>query len=171
MKTIKVILGIICMLLVNACSTTVDNEVNVLPDNPGIVISSQTFSYRNDNGDNLLTNGTYKDEYLSLIATDENFNDLYIEGILVADIPNIAEIRGKDDEIIQLFFGRTYSYDEINNSSIAYYKLKYDENKYDTITVLFYYNNENGYSEYITDVIYNGVEYPATGTIEIVKEE
>ncbi len=109
MKTIKIILGIICMLLVNACDTTIDNEVIVLPDGfPTYIFPDQNFSYSNTNGDNLLTNGTYKDEYLSLIATDENFNDLYIEGELIADVANIAEIRGKDDDIISLFFWLRY---------------------------------------------------------------
>ena len=172
MKNYKIIfLGFLFMTLVMGCDTTSDNEVIVHPDGdvPIHINSSQAFSYSNNNGENLLANGTYKDEHLSLIATDENHNDLYIEGQLIADIENIAEIRSKGDNLIELFFGRDI--DNGENSRIGYYKLKYDENKYDSIVVHFYYSLQNGRYHYITDIVYNGVEYVATDIIEIIKEE
>lgn len=178
MKILRIILGFIMVLFIS-CDNAPDNEVIFMPFPHSYVYNMQSFSYKTSEGDNLFMLGIYKEEYLSLIATDENYNDLYINGVLVADIEDVVSIadikRDEQGNIISLNlgFGRTYSYDEANNSAIAYYKLKYDDNKYDTITVHYYYSLKNGTHHYITKVVYNGIEYPANEfvTIEIIKEE
>ncbi|WKW47034.1 hypothetical protein P3875_02955 [Myroides sp. JBRI-B21084] len=172
MKFFKTILSIMVISFISGCSENTlsngeDDNVNPFPEEK--VNVQQTFSYKNKNGEGLFDIGEYKTEYLSLIATDENFNDLYINGQLVADIVNISEIRSIGNNSLDLFFGRTYAFDEPNKSAIAYYKLKYNENKYDTITVHYYYSLVNGTYNYITSVNYNGTEYPAQDIIEIIK--
>lgn len=170
MKFLKRILSIMVIsCIIISCNDNGEDGVTPFPDEK--VNVQQAFSYKNSNGEGLFDIGIYKTEYLSLIATDENFNDLYINGQLVADIVNISEIRSVGNNSLDLFLGRTFAFDEPNNSAIAYYKLKYAENKYDSITVHYYYSLVNGTYNYITSVVYNGVEYPETGIIEIIKEE
>jgi len=177
MKTFKIVLAFIIGFCIYSCDNTADNEIIIKPFPPSNVNTQQAFSYKNRNGEGLFNVGIYKTEYLSLIATDENFNDLYIDGILVADIENVLGIadinRDEQGNVIglNLGFGRDFDRDETNNSAIGYYKMKYNENKYDTIIVHFYHNLQKGTQHYITSVVYNGAEYPATGIIEIIKEE
>lgn len=172
MRILKIIYSFIIACFISSCDNTPDNEINTEPFPPSNVNVVQNFSYKNNNGDNLLLNDVYKESLLSLICTDENYNDLYINGELVADRENIIEIRYKSDDFLTLFFGRPFSYDDENNSAIGYYKLKYDEDKYDTMTVHFYNSLKNGTHHYITKIIYNGVEYPYSELpIEIIKEE
>lgn len=178
MKILKLILSFIVAISISSCDTTIDNETTTTPYPYSDVNNMQSFSYKTLEGDNLFMLGIYKEEYLSLIATDENFNDLYINGVLVADIDDIISIadiyRDEQGNItsLNLGFGRDFSRDETKNSAIGYYKLKYDEDKFDTITVHFYYSLKNGTHHYITKVVYNGVEYPYSELpIEIIKEE
>lgn len=184
MKIFKIVLSLIVIAFMGSCNKSDDNHIIPEPEPdpfpPSYVELSQYFSYKNSNNENLFATGVYKDEYLSLICTDENGEDLYINGQLVADIENIVEIGDivRDEEgvinSVELKFYRPFSYNEANNSSISYYKLKYDEDKYDIITVNCYFNLQNNTQHYITTVVYNGIEYdysPPEAPIIIVKEE
>jgi|GEM_PF-5553986 len=172
MKFFKILISGVISFFIFSCNNTPDNGIIHLPFPIERVNVIQDFSYKNQNGENLLEKGVYKEKYLSLICTDENGDDLYINGQLVADIENIVEIRNRGNGFLTLFFGRDYSVNENNNSAIGYYKLKYDEDKYDTIIVNFYHNMKDGTDHYINKVIYNGVEYPYSKLpIEIIKEE
>lgn len=174
MHTIKIIFGFIATLLIFSCDNTPDNEITTEPFPERKINHKQYFTYKNTNGENLFITGIYKEEYLSLIATDENGNDLYIEGELIADIENYVEIFNKatDEEgnVINLGLRFVPFIDTINseNEIKAYYKLKYDVSSFDFITV--FYKKDN-IDEYITKVIYNGIEYPFSDLpIEIIKE-
>jgi|SRR5690606_12429712 len=178
MKFFKILISIIISFFIFSCDNTPDNEFFNEPFPIEKINVMQAFSYKNQNGENLFEKGIYKEEYLSLICTDENGDDLYINGQLVADVENIVGIRrkNKDDQgnviSLTLEFGYEFIFDEANKPVIGYYKLRYDENKYDTIIVHFYHNMKDGTEHYITKVVYNGVEYDvAKPIIEIIKEE
>lgn len=170
-KILNVLYAFITLCLLSNCGNT-DNEPIVEPFKPSIVILDQAFRYRNKTGENLLANGVYKDKFLSIIRTDENYNDVYINGQLQADIKNHLEIIEKGEDLLVIGFATFHHIDKENKTAIGHYKLKYDENKYDTITVHFYFNLKGGIKMYITKVIYNGVEYPySPAPIIIVKDE
>ncbi|HUH26056.1 MAG TPA: hypothetical protein VLY87_05480 [Flavobacterium sp.] len=179
MKTIKIFFSFVLVFFIFSCDNTPDNVIIVEPFPVDNVNNMQSFSYKNQKGESLFEKGIYKEEYLSLICTDEQGNDLYINGQLVADIENIVAIadKYKDNQgnitSLNLGFGRDFNLDEVNNLAIGYYKLKYDKDKYDTIVVHFYYSHTNGFHHYITKVVYNGVEYDLADKpiIEIIKEE
>lgn len=176
MKTIKIISGFFIALFFNSCDNTPDNEVIINPEPNRIIITTQYFSYKNAEGKNLFEQGVYNKEYLSLIATDEQWNDLYVNNQRVADIENLVEIRNKSLDkngniiALELRFGYDLTTDVTTESAIGYYKLEYNKDKYDTITVFYFKNNIHFY---ITKVIYNNVEYDTSQQpiIEIIKEE
>jgi|SRR5690606_8543121 len=172
MKLIKFVLFYFLSIICIGCDNTPDNEIIIDGFEPDKVIVDQMFNYTNSNGESLFGLGIYRIDQLSIIATDEHFNNLYINNILVADIPNHLEILSLENNVLTLRLGRHYYIDEDNNSAKGYYKLKYDEEKFDTIEVDFYYNIKKTIQIYITKITYNGVEYPYTGaTINIQKED
>ena len=171
MRVIRLIIAFAGMFLFVNCDNTPDNVVVVDGDKPENMDVDQSFSYTNMEGESLMANGTYKEEYLSLIATDEHGDPLVINGQEVADVPNHVEIWEMYENMLTLRFGRHFSTDVANKSGIGYYKLRYDENKYDIITVYYYYDMKGGTLDYITKIVYNGTEYPVGDIINIVKEE
>ena len=101
---------------------------------------------------------------------------MYVNNQRVADIENLVEIRNKSLDkngniiALELRFGYDLTTDVTTESAIGYYKLEYNKDKYDTITVFYFKNNIHFY---ITKVIYNNVEYDTSQQpiIEIIKEE
>lgn len=174
MRVVKIIYSFIIACFISSCDNTLDNEIIIEPFPDRKINHKQYFTYKNINGENLFVTGIYKEEYLSLIATDENGNDLYIKGELIADIANYVEIFNKatDEEgnVINLGLRFVPIIDTINseNEIKAYYKLKYDVDSFDFITVFY---KKDSINEYIIKIIYNGVEYPYSELpIEIIKE-
>src|SRR5690606_14014134 len=95
MRVLYIAFSIVTSFFISSCYNTPDNEIILKPFKPSIVNVGQTFIYRNTQNENLFKKGVYNVDSLSLIATDENFNDLYINGILVADGKNAYEVRDK----------------------------------------------------------------------------
>ena len=173
MRLTKIIFGFIVSLLIFSCDNTPDNEITTEPFPNRKINHKQYFTYKNTNGENLFVTGIYKEEYLSLIATDENGEDLYIKGELIADIENYVEIFNKatdaEGNVMSLGLRFVPITNTMNNETKAYYKLKYDIDSFDFITVFY---KKDSINEYIIKIIYNGVEYPYSDSpIEIIKEE
>jgi len=177
MNLIKKISLFISSIFLFGCDDA-NNDHN-LPYPPSIVNVGQTFIYSNTQNENLFKKGVYNIDSLSLIATDENFNDLYINGHLIADQKNVFEVREKlvdnngDVYGLNIWLGFNYKKDEVNGTVVNYFKLKYNENKYDTIIAHFIDKLDKEANRfYITKIIYNGKEYPYSETpITIIKEE
>lgn len=169
MKTLKIIYSLLIASLVMSCNTEEVQELSIPTD----IRISQIFGYKNSSGEDLFQKGVYKAEQLSLIATDENWQPLLTnKGKIFADIEGRAEILFLHQGDLGLLLGHVSFIDEENNLAIGYFKLKYDENKYDKIKVYYYMNWKEGNYHYITKIIYNGVEY-SYGDMPIViqKEE
>jgi uncharacterized lipoprotein YehR (DUF1307 family) len=179
MRVLYIIFSIVTAFFISSCDNTPDNEIILKPFKPSIVNVGQTFIYSNIQNENLFKKGVYNVDSLSLIATDENFNDLYINGILVADGKNAYEVREKlidnngDVYGLNIWLGYPYKQDKVNGTSTGYFKLKYNENKYDTITAHFIdKTDDEAMKFYLSKIVYNGKEYPySPDPITIIKNE
>lgn len=171
MKALKIICSLLIACFVVSCSKDYPPEFE--PIGPRTYINgNQSFKYKNSSGEDLFEKGVYKAEQLSLIATDENWEPLLKEnGEIYADVEGRAEISYYHAPVLELLLGHLSFIDDENNLAIGYFKLKYDENKYDKIEVHNYYNVRDGKYLYITKVIYNGVEYPASEMPIVIQKE
>jgi hypothetical protein len=158
-----------------ACDTS--NEENSEPtpneyspyNNP-FVNAVPTFEIEDTQGNNLLSNGTYKLEELSISATDENWNQLYYpSGTPLIDIVGHLEIISIDKKndgtpfaITIILANGMKRYD-----TTAHYLLKYDINKYDSIIVTAAPTQEK---YIVTNINYNGVNVGVGDLIKIIKQ-
>lgn len=126
------------------------------------------------NNNNLFQNGVYNLDKLSLIATDEHWNDLYINGNRVSDMEGIVEIlnilHDADNNPIGVSLGFGYRYERNSHFITSYYKLQYDDEKYDYIKTVVD-TTDNNYI--LKTIFYNGDEYLASKVppMEVIKSE
>lgn len=133
-------------------------------------------SFLDEQGNDLFQTNVYKEEKLSVIVTDENWNDLYFtsgrrNGQKMENIEGYAKVNytwGSTPKVVVLML--IYAYLQENNKVTSYYKLQYDDNKFDYIKIIA--EKGRGYF-YIRKVFYNGVEYDIheaeNGILKIVK--
>lgn len=165
-------IGFFFLLLSCEGETVYNPDDSPCPEGDGTIVDTGQRIKFTDTEGNWATNIDY--ENLSLIATDSLDNYLYApNGVLIADLSNYVEVQKQYDEneqvvSIMLELGHVLYNDNITNTAKAYFLLKIDDNTFDKI--IGYYDTEC-HNLLLTKISYNGVEYPATGTIEIVKEE
>lgn len=152
-----------------------NNYNNNLENFDGFIKTDVLFAFTDQEEIDLFEKGVYKKEHLSLIATDENWNDLYdnngnkIENIRgKSEILLIEEPTETHPTALLLLFG--YKYKDLGDNAESFYKLKYDVDKYDYIHV-FYNNKKNNF--YIEKIIYNNEEFDIrkSAYCRIIKDE
>ncbi|WP_372474487.1 hypothetical protein AB4865_04200 [Capnocytophaga sp. ARDL2] len=133
-------------------------------------------SFLDEQGNDLFQTNVYKEEKLSVIVTDENWNDLYFtsgrrNGQKMENVEGYAKVHyigNSTPKVIILML--IYEHLLENNEVTSYYKLQYDDNKFDYIKIIA---EKGKRSFYIRKVFYNGVEYDIheaeNGILKIVK--
>ena len=127
-----------------------------------IVFWDPSFIINDTNGNNLFENNTYKLNKLSISATDGNWNVLKLpNGKDLTDKKGYVEILdilyNENNQPIGMQLGLGYYDFQTKESEVtSYYKLKYDDDKYDYIIIKADISNDN---YIITDLNYNGKDY------------
>lgn len=154
----------IVLFFISCSNDEMKNNTND-DDNPWIdkiVFWDPAFVIIDTNGNNLFENNTYRLDKLSISATDENWNILKLpNGKDFTDKEGYVEILeilyNENNKPIGMKLGLGYHDFQTKESKVtSYYKLKYDDDKYDYIIVKVDISNNN---YIITDLNYNGVDY------------
>lgn len=153
----KVILLGLIMVLSSGCN---EEEQDEFWWEEKIVFWSPNFIIINSEEENLFKNNTYKESKLSLTATNENWETIYEYDKPMTDVEGIVEVltvlKDENNEPFGMTLGFGYQYSKNENLVTSYYKLEYDDNKYDYIKTTVDISNNNFI---ITELFYNGVEY------------